>query len=102
MKNLTFAAAAVAIASGLTLGGLALSGEAFSSQGDEHEACAAAASAEAQPMEALLEKLRAEGWQQIEEVELEEGCYEAEGLNAQGQEIEAYFNAATLELVAED
>ncbi len=102
MKNsLMTASAALALAAGVLTAGYLIAEPGLAGASDYEESCGRT-SGEQQPMEALLEKLRAEGWQRIEEVELEEGCYEVEGLGPDGRETELYIDAVTLDLVKQD
>jgi hypothetical protein len=57
--------------------------------------------AEWQPMDALKEKLTADGWE-IRKIKEDDGCYEVYAIKADGKKIEAYFNPASFELVKED
>jgi len=57
--------------------------------------------AEWQSMDALKEKLTADGWG-IRKIKEDEGCYEVYAIKPDGKKIEAYFNPATFELVKED
>ncbi|MBS8272350.1 PepSY domain-containing protein [Thalassospira tepidiphila] len=54
-----------------------------------------------QSMDALKEKLMAEGWD-VRKIKEDDGCYEVYAIKADGKKIEAYFNPATFELVKED
>lgn len=54
--------------------------------------------AEWQPQAALETKLKAAGWE-IRSVKVEDGCYEAYAMDADGNRVEAYFNPQTLERV---
>ncbi|BDW96445.1 hypothetical protein MACH10_21300 [Thalassospira tepidiphila] len=54
-----------------------------------------------QSMDALKEKLMAEGWD-VRKIKEDEGCYEVYAVKADGKKVEAYFNPATFELVKED
>ncbi|WP_336232530.1 PepSY domain-containing protein [Thalassospira sp. CH_XMU1458] len=54
-----------------------------------------------QSMDALKEKLTAEGWD-VRKIKEDEGCYEVYAVKADGKKVEAYFNPATFELVKED
>ena len=54
--------------------------------------------ADRQPIEALQQKLKSEGWQ-IKKVKMDEGCYEVYALTDSGQRIEAYFDPKTFELI---
>lgn len=56
------------------------------------------AKADRQPIDALQSKLEAEGWD-IKKIKVDEGCYEAYAINAEGQRVEAYFNPQTFELI---
>ncbi|MBO6807676.1 PepSY domain-containing protein [Thalassospira sp.] len=54
-----------------------------------------------QSMDALKEKLTAEGWD-VRKIKEDDGCYEVYAIKANGKKVEAYFNPATFELVKED
>ncbi len=54
--------------------------------------------AERQPIEALQLKLEAEGWE-IKNMKIDDGCFEAYAVNAEGQKVEAYFDPKTFEMV---
>jgi hypothetical protein len=54
-----------------------------------------------QSMDALKEKLAADGWD-IRKIKEDEGCYEVYAIKADGKKVEAYFNPATFEPVKED
>lgn len=54
--------------------------------------------AEWQPQTALEAKLKAAGWD-VRSVKVEDGCYEAYAMDADGNRVEAYFNPQTLERV---
>lgn len=56
------------------------------------------AEADRQPVEALQSRLESEGWE-IRKIKVDEGCYEAYAINAEGQRVEAYFNPQTFELI---
>ena len=49
-----------------------------------------------QSMEALEEKLVADGWE-VRKVKIDEGCYEAYGTTPEGDRVEAYFDPITFE-----
>ncbi len=53
--------------------------------------------AEWQSIDDLHAKLIADGWSNIE-IEKDDGCFEAEGMDPQGRQVEAYFNPKTFEL----
>lgn len=55
--------------------------------------------AEWRPREQLEEKLRAEGWQRIDRVKVDDGCYEAKGYDRDGWRVEAKYDPKTFELV---
>jgi hypothetical protein len=55
--------------------------------------------AEWRPREQLQEKLRAEGWQRIDRLEVDDGCYEAKGYDRDGWRVEAKYDPKTFELV---
>lgn len=56
------------------------------------------AEADRQPIEALEQKLVDEGWD-VKNIKVDDGCYEAYAINAEGQRVEAYFDPGTFELV---
>lgn len=91
--NKTYTISALALGAMATAtAGLAVSSNAWAS-----EKCTVA-EADYQPMETLRSELEAKGWT-ISELELDDGCYEAEAIDENGQEVEAYFNPATFEVV---
>ena len=51
-----------------------------------------------QPKEALQEKLEGEGWK-VNEVKVDDGCYEVYGITAEGKRMEAYFDPKSFELI---
>jgi len=51
-----------------------------------------------QPREALQSKLEAEGWK-VKRIKIDDGCYEAYAIDAQGRRVEAYFDPKTFEPV---
>lgn len=51
-----------------------------------------------QPQTALEAKLKAAGWD-VRSVKVEDGCYEAYAMDAEGNRVEAYFNPQTLDRV---
>ena len=51
-----------------------------------------------QPQDALETKLKADGWD-VRSVKVEDGCYEAYAMDADGNRVEAYFNPQTFERV---
>lgn len=53
------------------------------------------------PREALVEKLRAEGWT-IRRIKTDDGCYKVRAVDAEGRRVKAKFDPATLERVARD
>ena len=54
--------------------------------------------AEWKPREALVEKLRAEGWT-IRRIKTDDGCYKVRAVDAEGRRVKAKFDPATLERV---
>lgn len=54
--------------------------------------------ADRQPIAALEAKLVADGWT-IKNMKVDDGCYEAYAINAEGQKVEAYFDPKTFEIV---
>ena len=99
--SLWTASAAIALAAGVLTAGSLMGAPGSAGASDYEENCARS-EGEQQPMEALIEKLKAEGWQRIEEVELDDGCYEVEGLDAQGRKAELYIDPVTLDVVKQD
>lgn len=57
--------------------------------------------AEWKPREALVEKLRADGWT-IRRIKTDDGCYKVRAVDAEGRHVRAKFDPATLERVARD
>lgn len=53
------------------------------------------------PREALVEKLRAEGWT-IRRIKTDDGCYKVRATDAEGRRVKAKFDPATLERVVRD
>lgn len=53
------------------------------------------------PREALVEKLRAEGWTDMR-IKTDHGCYKVRAADEAGRRIKAKFDPATLERVARD
>lgn len=91
-SKLSMGAAALALlAAGL---GLGLSGPVRASE-DECRV----PMAEWRPREELEAKLRAEGWQRLDRVEVDEGCYEAKGWDREGYRVEAKYDPKSFELV---
>lgn len=90
--NNTLKISAIAIAT--VIAGAALTHKATASSSDE----CGVAQADWQPMETLQAELTAKGWKVIE-MEIDDGCYEAEAIDEKGQKIEAYFNPATFEMI---
>lgn len=54
--------------------------------------------AEWQPIEALQQKLEAEGWK-VKTLKTDDGCYEAYAIDDKGRRVETYFNPKTFEIV---
>lgn len=51
-----------------------------------------------QPREALETKLEAEGWDVLS-IKAEDGCYEADAINAKGNKVEAFFDPQTFQFI---
>ena len=51
-----------------------------------------------QPIETLQAQLEDQGWE-IRELKIDDGCYEAYAIDAEGRKVETYFNPATFEVV---
>jgi hypothetical protein len=49
-----------------------------------------------QPREALQSKLEADGWK-VKRIKIDDGCYEAYAIDADGRKVEAYFDPKTFE-----
>ncbi|MFN3317904.1 MAG: PepSY domain-containing protein [Allorhizobium sp.] len=56
------------------------------------------AMADWKPREALQTKLEGEGWK-VRSIKMEDGCYEAYAINAEGKKVEAYFDPQTFQSV---
>lgn len=96
----TLVPAAIALAGGVLAAGLLFAGPSSASGSGEEEHCAT--QGEWQSMDALRQKLQDEGWQRIEEMEVDDGCYEVEGIDAQGQKVELYVDPVTFDAVRDD
>lgn len=55
--------------------------------------------AEWRPREELQTRLQAEGWQRIDQVKVDDGCYEVKGFDREGFRVEAKYDPKTFELV---
>lgn len=55
--------------------------------------------AEWRPREELEARIRAEGWQRLDRIEVDDGCYEAKGYDREGWRVEAKYDPKTFELV---
>ena len=51
-----------------------------------------------QSIEALQQKLEAEGWT-IKNIKVDDGCYEAYAKNSEGTRVEAYFDPKTFKML---
>jgi len=51
-----------------------------------------------QPREAVAQFATAQGWQ-VRRIKIDDGCYEIDGTNAQGERIEATVHPVTLEVL---
>lgn len=51
-----------------------------------------------QPLEALHQKLQDTGWQ-VQRIKTDDGCYKAYVINEKGENIKAYFDPKTLEVI---
>lgn len=56
------------------------------------------AEADRQPIEALQSKLESDGWE-VRNIKVDDGCYEAYAITAEGRKVEAYFDPASFELI---
>lgn len=54
-----------------------------------------------QPRDALQQKLEGEGWT-VRSIEVDDGCYEVYGVDADGRRMEAEYNPQTLALLDEE
>jgi len=70
----------------------------FAGQAMASELCTAPES-QWQSKEALKTKLEEQGWS-VRNIKVEDGCYEAYAKDQDGNRIEAYFDPATLVMVA--
>lgn len=57
--------------------------------------------AEWQPREALVERVRARGWQ-VTRIRTDDGCYKVYAVTAEGRRVKAKFDPATLEMLREE
>ncbi len=62
------------------------------------ETCTVPAGTTAQSEQALQQKLEAEGWQ-VEQIRLENGCYQVAAVKADGTRLDSGFDPATLAAV---
>ncbi|WP_422022337.1 PepSY domain-containing protein [Pyruvatibacter mobilis] len=51
-----------------------------------------------QPVEALQQKLEADGWK-VNRIKTDDGCYEVYAIDDKGRRIEAYFNPKSFDMV---
>ncbi len=51
-----------------------------------------------QPREALQSKLESDGWK-VKRIKIDDGCYEAYAIDADGRKVEVYFDPKTFEPV---
>jgi len=49
--------------------------------------------AEWRPREELEARIRAEGWQRLDRIEVDDGCYEAKGYDREGWRVEAKYDS---------
>jgi len=54
-----------------------------------------------QPREALQSKLETQGWK-VTRIKIDDGCYEAKAIDADGHKVEAYFNPVTLAKIRQE
>ncbi len=57
--------------------------------------------AEWQPREALVERVRARGWQ-VTRIRTDDGCYKVYAVTAEGRRVKAKFDPATLDMLREE
>ncbi|MEZ5933463.1 MAG: PepSY domain-containing protein [Alphaproteobacteria bacterium] len=53
----------------------------------------------AMPTEQVMQKLETMGYQKVKKLDMEHGCYEAKGFDAEGNRVEVYLEPATGEVV---
>jgi hypothetical protein len=99
MKNTVFPKAALGIFAATLLATASLGLSTTAAQASD-DYCNVPKS-EWQSMDALKEKLAADGWD-VRKIKEDEGCYEVYAIKADGKKVEAYFNPATFEIVKED
>ncbi|MCJ8510677.1 PepSY domain-containing protein [Rhizobium lemnae] len=51
-----------------------------------------------QPRKVLQAKLESDGWK-VRSIRTEDGCYEAFAINAEGENVAAFFNPKSLEIL---
>tara|TARA_E500000318_G_scaffold48323_1_gene45481 strand:- start:932 stop:1234 length:303 start_codon:yes stop_codon:yes gene_type:complete len=98
MKNTVFTTAKIATVAVTLLTGAALSLSSTAAFADD-DYCNAP-KADWQSIDALKEKLTADGWD-IRKIKEDDGCYEVYAIKPDGKKIEAYFNPASFEIVKE-
>ena len=76
---------------------LAIAVSGFASQASAGNRCDVPV-ADWQPRNVLAAKLEGDGWQ-VRSIRTEDGCYEAFAINAKGENVAAFFNPKSFELV---
>jgi hypothetical protein len=51
------------------------------------------------PAEQVMQKFKTRGYQKLRKLDMEYGCYEAKGINAEGNRVEVYLDPPTGEVV---
>lgn len=84
---------------GVTALGLLAAGLGFSAPLRASEDECRVPMSEWRPIADLEAKIRAEGWQRIDRVKVDDGCYEAKGYDREGWRVEAKYDPKSFELV---
>lgn len=84
---------------GVTTVGLLATGLAFSAPLRASEDECRVPMSEWRPTAELEAKIRAEGWQRIDRIKVDDGCYEAKGYDREGWRVEAKYDPKSFELV---
>lgn len=84
---------------GVTALGLLAAGLAFSAPLRASEDECRVPMSEWRPTAELEAKIRAEGWQRIDRIKVDDGCYEAKGYDREGWRVEAKYDPKSFELV---
>lgn len=84
---------------GVTTLGLLAAGLGFSAPLRASEDECRVPMSEWRPTAELEAKIRAEGWQRIDRIKVDDGCYEAKGYDREGWRVEAKYDPKSFELV---